>query len=199
MPIGVDLDEVLAPLIAHHCAFLNRKYGKSLAEADFCSYKFHEIYGVTLEQGVDDFYEFAQTPAYAEIEPYSEALAGVSELASLDELHVITSRQYFLQSHTCAWIHKHFKGKFSSIDFGNSFSKEGKKTSKAELCNRNNIWLLIEDNEKYALEVSRDIPVILFDKPWNRTLEARNITRAFNWRDIVDISREFATNPSSLF
>lgn len=190
MPIGVDLDEVLAPLVHHHCSFLNTKYGKSLEEKDFLSYRFWEVYGCTREQAITDFYEFCETEEFRNIEPYPEAMAGVRELASVDSLHVITSRQDFLRKHTIAWIDKYFPGRFSGIDFGNSFNKEGTKTRKRELCARNNIWLLIEDNATYAREVAVYIPVILVDRPWNQGVYDITIRRAHSWREIVDISRE---------
>jgi len=199
MPIGIDLDEVISPLISPHCLFLNKKYGCNLTEADFHTYDFWNHYSVTMEQAVKDFYEFTESEFFQQIEPFAEAKPQLERLAKLDALHVITARQDFLKRVTMDFIQSNFPGVFSKIDFGNFFGKTGKRTEKTELCYRNNIYLLVEDDPKHIVRVARDIPVIVFDKPWNRNLEmARNTIRAYNWQDIGDITQEFLTNPGFL-
>jgi uncharacterized HAD superfamily protein len=195
MAIGVDLDEVVWPLLKHHCLFLNKKYGKNLVESDFFSYLFPEVYGATQERATEDFYEFTETEFFTSIKPFEGSFKGLKELKKLDNLVAVTSRQNYLQEHTRKEIQRYFPNTFSKIVFGNSFSKTGKNISKRKLCDRENVWLLLEDIPNYALEVSKDIPVILFDKHWNKDVQGENIIRAYGWRDATDIARELATNP----
>jgi len=195
MVIGVDLDEVVWPLLKHHCLFLNQKYNLNLKESDFYTYKFWDIYGVTREKAIEDFYEFTETEFFRSIKPFNDSFEGLKELKKLDELVGVTSRQDYLQEHTRKEIKKYFPNIFSKIIFGNSLSKTGVNISKRDICDGENVWLLLEDMRTYALEVSKDIPVILFDKYWNKDVEGDNIIRAYNWEDITNIARELATNP----
>ena len=168
MVIGVDCDEVIFPLIPHHCIFLNKKYNLNLDWKKFTSYNFWEHYGRTRGQAIDDFKDFTNTDEFMKVMPIEGAVEGIRELKKLDDLYIITSRTDELNDKTHKWLEEHFNGIFSGVVFGNIFSTSGrKKIQKRQLCNENNISLLLEDHYDYALDVSRDVPVILFDKPWN--------------------------------
>lgn len=196
MPIGFDLDEVLAPLLEHHCQFLCRKYNRRINPQEFYSYNFWEHYGVSKDQAVADFYEFYESPFFKDIRPFQEARRELEKIAEIDSMHIITARQNYLEQITREFIKTYFEGLFKKIDFGNHFGKEGQSFSKRELCFKNNIWVLVEDDPKHIIPVSKDIPVVFPDKPWNRLLSGRNRIRAYNWQDIGNIIRELATNPS---
>lgn len=199
MPIGFDLDEVIAPLLRHHCLYLNHKYHCELSEGDFSTYDFWNHYQATREQAVKDFFEFCETDFFHSIKPFKEARPILEKLSKLERLHVITARQDFLQPVTRAFVHRNFPGIFSKIDFGNYFGKVGAHITKAELCEKNGIYLLVEDDPKHIIPVSEDIPVVMLDRPWNQHVGCgRNIIRAYNWRDIGEIVQEFIFNPSSL-
>lgn len=191
MIIGVDLDEVLVPTTSLHCRFLNRKYGFHLKQRDVVHYDFWDIYGGTREEAIRDFMEFSITRAFRHMKPYVGAVKGVKQLREIGVLHVITSRPDYLKQDTERLIREYFNGYFAGIDNGNHFSFEGESVTKRELCRRNNIDLLVDDNERYALEVSQDIPVILLAKPWNSP-QTGNITRVGNWRGIVSQARKLA-------
>jgi len=198
MPIGFDLDEVLAPLLEHHCKFLSRKYHKRINLQEFYSYNFWEHYGVSKDQAVADFFEFYESSFLKDIRPFRGAREELEQLAKIDSMHIITARQNYLEQVTREFIKTYFDGLFKKIDFGNHFGKEGKSYSKRELCFKNNIWVLVEDDPKHVIPVSKDVPVVVPDKPWNRLLSGRNIIRAYNWRDIGNIIEGLATNPSFL-
>jgi uncharacterized HAD superfamily protein len=46
--------------------------------------------------------------------------------------------------------------------------------------------LIVEDSLEDALEWSQKVKnVLIYDQPWNRTLNVRNLTkRVYNWKDI---------------
>ncbi len=197
MPIGFDLDEVIAPLLRYHCLYLNQKYSCNISEKDFITYNFWNHYQATQEQAIKDFFEFCETDFFHSIQPFKEARPVLERLSKLEKLHVITARQDFLQPVTRAFVHRNFPRIFSKIDFGNYFGKKGSHITKSELCDRNNIYLLVEDDPKHILPVSKGIPVVMLDKPWNQNVQpSRNIIRAYNWQDIGEIVQEFLVNPN---
>jgi uncharacterized HAD superfamily protein len=201
MAIGIDLDGVVFPIVPAVCEFLNKKHLLNLKEEDFVNYNFwenlaYQINGVqaTEQQAKDDFYEFIKTHEFRKIRPYSGAIKGVYELRKLDWIISVTSRQNELQNHT-RWQLGYFAPKaFSDIVFGNHYSNNSSPSiSKQQLCRDNNVCLLMEDNLDYALEVSQDIPVILFRKPYNEkfnTLEGSNIRIVPNWEEAVIAAKE---------
>lgn len=202
MPIGIDIDEVLFPLVRHICPFLNRKYGINLEESQFLSYRFEEnpnylINGVqaTKHQAVDDFYEFIQTPEFKSIKPFPEAARAVYELKQLDWIIAVTSRQdeLDLRDHT-KWQLEHFFPKtFQDVVFGNQHAKNlSPSISKQQLCQENYVSLLLEDNLEYASAVSHDIPVILFRKFWNKDVDrmnAPNIHPVSGWDEVFPTAK----------
>ncbi|MGD2072686.1 MAG: hypothetical protein PVG65_04270 [Candidatus Thorarchaeota archaeon] len=191
MAIGVDIDEVLVPMLEYHCQFLNRKHGLNLTKKDFYSYNFWEVYNVTKKQAIEDFLEFAETEECEEMQPFLGALKGVDELKEFRELYVITSRQLGIKDMTDRWLDRHFPGRFSKRFFGNSYNLElGKTHSKLELCKKNNIEVMIEDSPKNASEVASEIPVVLFDKPWNQNVNGELIYRVYGWEEIVKKTKQ---------
>lgn len=191
MAIGVDLDEVVYPLVSTHCLFLNKKYNLNLCEEDFTTYDFWNHYDATREQAINDFYELTDTELFMQARPLAGAKEGVIQLRKLDQLYIVTARQHAIEERTLVWINEHFPNTFSKVVFGNHFSKDGVSKPKSQLCKENGITLLIDDQIRYAQEVSKSIPVILKDRPWNRSYECeRNVTRARNWPEIVSISEK---------
>jgi uncharacterized HAD superfamily protein len=189
MAIGIDCDEVIFPLLPNHCIFLNKKHGINLDWNNFTTYNFWEHYNGTREQAVQDFVEFTSTDEFMRTMPIPGSQEGVGELRKLDELYLITSRTDKLRDKTQEWLDTHFPNLFSRLVFGNAFSNgEHKKTSKRQLCHENGVGLLLEDHYDYALDVSQDIPVLLFDRPWNRKYSSenpRNIIRVKSWNQSV--------------
>lgn len=202
MAIGIDLDEILFPFVPHLCGFLNFKYDLNLSEKDFFSYQFWKVYNVPMQQTITDIDEFCETKAFKRIEPFPFAREGLKQLKELDDLAVVTSRNSFRKKHTENQIEHFFPGLFSKIVFGNAFSNHEEETTKRELCSKNNIWLMIEDCFSYALDISKDIPVIVPGKPWNLDVYGSNMLRLNDsenfWLRIPLVARELDRNPYCL-
>ena len=60
------------------------------------------------------------------------------------------------------------------------------KKSKAQVCKSLGVDVFIEDALEHALPLANNgIPVLLFDRPWNRGQEPANTTRVFSWSGIL--------------
>lgn len=62
---------------------------------------------------------------------------------------------------------------------------------KVSACVSNKIDIMIEDNPKHILSVSKHIPVICYDNRYNQECVGKNITRCFSWYDIYDKINQF--------
>ncbi len=66
-------------------------------------------------------------------------------------------------------------------------NKNGKKVTKADICLREGIECIIEDNGKYATEcVEKGIRAYLFNRPWNTNFLDPRLVRIESWREILE-------------
>lgn len=59
------------------------------------------------------------------------------------------------------------------------------KGSKLPYCLENKIDIMVEDSPRNILEISKKIPVLCFDNPYNKNIEGNNITRVYSWYDVL--------------
>jgi uncharacterized HAD superfamily protein len=187
MIIGVDLDEVLADLLAQFLKFYNAKHNTHFERNQFLSYRWWETIGGTHKEAIDEYYEFWASAYPKDIEPVAGSVEAIKALCANHTLFLITSRQHVFRSGTEEWLNSHFPNQFSKIFFTNHNAKEGRAQSKAEICRVHGVQLLIEDDIDHATECAAEgIPVLLLDAPWNRkpSLPA-GITAVSSWRQIL--------------
>ena len=63
--------------------------------------------------------------------------------------------------------------------------------TKLEDCNRLGIDIMIEDKPTNILSVSKSIPVICYDQPYNKEIIKENIYRCYSWYDIYKFLKAF--------
>ncbi|ETO30819.1 hypothetical protein RFI_06303 [Reticulomyxa filosa] len=177
---------------------------------------FNEVWGCSVEEAtrvVDEFLD-SETFQKDHIEIIPGAFEVLNKLKDKYDFVVVTSRQAKLEKLTRAWVRKHYPGIFKDIRLGNHFSSQGKKLSKAEMCNQIGASVLIDDSIQYTAEcaqfmkhvnclicffflgsrsrcafVSIKQKVILFDwngsYQWNKKeIEHKNIVRLKTWEEI---------------
>ncbi len=187
MKIGVDVDDVLAnfmfPLVDYH----NTTYGTNFVRDDFTSFNLRETWGGTPAEAIDKVFRFYDSPEFHHIEVVDGAIEALEILKKNHDLSVVTARPEILRTKTIDWIERHFPNTFSEIHIANKFSKTGPQLTKVEICNQNNIHLLIDDSIENALQcVNAERKILLLDRPWNQHPELpTNITRVFSWDEII--------------
>lgn len=142
-----------------------------LSSTTFFSYRFCEVWGGTDADSTIIVEAFFASP-YFNLPLVPGAVAGLAALkAAGHDLHVVTSRQLFLEPMTRAWLSAHFGSVFTSAHFGNHWGKVGAKVSKPELCKKIGATLIIDDSVEYCRGCdSEGIAAILFgDFAWNQT------------------------------
>ena len=60
------------------------------------------------------------------------------------------------------------------------------KKEKVSACETFDVDLMIDDNPKHILQLSKRIPVICYDARYNKQCEGKNIIRCYCWYDIYD-------------
>lgn len=191
MLIGIDLDDVLADHMSALVAFHNKAYGTLLRAEDFRTFRFWETWGGTQEEAIQKIHRFYATDDFNRLQPVSGAVEGIETLRRRHELTVITGRTESVIESTHRWLEQHFPGTFSGVHFTNHYPLSGRPgQSKATICRALGVHLLVEDALDHLAECRESgIPVLLFDRPWNRAGISsdveQHVTRIFSWPEIV--------------
>ena len=79
----------------------------------------------------------------------------------------------------------------NGIPYNEIIAGSGKK---AEKVIKNNIDVMIEDKASNVEAISKIIPVLCFDAPYNLSVEGDNITRVYSWYQIYKYFIDLAKN-----
>lgn len=187
MRIGVDIDDVLADFVPSFITYVNSVKGTSFTKEQLYSYYIPVLLGGTAQQSKELIFDFYNDASFENISPLKHSQDAISTLSKKHKLTLITARPDFLKSKTLNWIQKHYQTAFSDIHFSyNHYSKYG-KLKKYEICQKENINILIEDSPEYAKEVARlGKEAYLIDAPWNKTKSLpKNVKRVKTWKTIL--------------
>ena len=66
--------------------------------------------------------------------------------------------------------------------------------SKEVICENKKIDIMIDDEEKNIIPISKNIPVICFDAHYNRKVKGPNVIRCYTWYDILTKIERFDKN-----
>lgn len=186
MKIGVDLDDVLIDYMGGFCNFYNRKYGTNFSIEDFKSHNIWETIGGSKLRAVLLVNFFYYSKLFDEIKLMDGAREAIKKLSEDNDLPIVTARFKHFRKKTKRFIKKIFDGGIEKVFYTGFYNPTGK----LDLCKKEGIDLLIEDNPHYAMSCADEgINVFLFDRPWNRDFneqEYENITRVKTWNEILE-------------
>ena len=187
MKIGIDIDGVLTDELKFIIDF-----GIEYFKTRNIDYKLHkDIYDsektfeVTKEQWANFWKEHIfnyskNTP----IRPF--AAEAINKLKNKDnEIVIITARYYttyenenkkIMQNIVKEWLDK------NNVIYDEIIFSE----NKLQVCKKLDINIMIEDKPENILSISKEIPVICYDHPYNQKLSNANIIRCHDWYEIFE-------------
>lgn len=186
MRIGVDIDGVLNDIGQWHysCGFkfcmdnnINRGFNpyeyfmeKQFFLTDKENYKFWREY-------IFDLMVSIPTRPYAAkiINLLREKGHEIIILSARDNRYLTNQYANTMNFYIEQWLIK------NNIEYDEILTGPGNKKDK---CLENKIDIMIEDKKENVLEISRHIPVLCFDAPYNKDITNQNITRVFSWYQI---------------
>lgn len=183
LKIGVDIDGVLANIVDRMLPLLARECGRRVVEDDIVCYEFTTALNISDERVAALLDELIADGHYEAAPPVTGAVQGLEAL-SHHQLWLVTSRPERARDQTVRWLQRH-RVPFHEL----VFAQAGRKARNGE-----GFDLFVEDNLDTALALSREsIPVLLFDRPWNRqpTLP-ENVERVRGWGDIAIAAERWA-------
>ncbi len=188
MKIAIDIDEVLARGLATYLNYFNETYGTSFSEADFGpEKKFWDVLGVTEEDvaGVEAHYRASKHSKDWLLVPGAQQ--AIAQLARRHELVIISNRQPAGHEPTRTWLTKNFGTAFSEVYFTEAERVGDKRPTKAEICIRIGVDVLVEDElPEVAACTEHGITVVLFDTVSNQGFEHKDVVRVHNWSEATE-------------
>lgn len=172
---GIDIDgTVTCPkaLIPH----INAGFNLNITLDDLTEYEITECLNIPKE----DFYKwFIQTEPkiYAESPLADGAKLVLSKWLHQHELYFISARSNTLFDVTKTWFHQH-EINYDHIELIGSHDK-------VSTAKKHRVDLFFEDKHDNAVAISEElnIPVILFDTPYNRKPSPENVIRVQHWNE----------------
>ncbi len=192
MNIGVDVDGVLLDTPSFLQEYGRRFFHRAPVRVDACGIR--EMYGVNDLQvfffGLRWF-----LPFYCrKYPPYPEAAQVYEDLRKEGhDIYQITARSAATSKHFLGYLSRKFLIQWLQI---NHFfyhvlilcDEADAPMQKLDHCLENNVDVMIDDNPTTAqLLADHGIQVLLYDAPYNQTLQGEGITRVKNWNEIENI------------
>jgi uncharacterized HAD superfamily protein len=184
MKIGVDIDDTLLHAFEDFLNFYNEQNKTSFQKENNTSdKKFHEFLGITKKELISWYIEYDKHDRSNNLHPIEGAKEVLKELVSKHEFVLITAREEFLAEKTKRIVDKHY----SDFNFRIVFNKHGIKLDKGEICLREGVKIMIDDDIDNAFNcVSKGIKVIMLNKPWNRGRQHKDLIRVDNWGQVLE-------------
>lgn len=186
---GIDLDGVCFDW-QYFVDWHNSVYLTSFTKEEFLNPDFPERFDVplsVLHKRVDKMYK---TVGIRNLLPAVGSVKGVRELAGLGKTSIITARPPISQEDTLYWIKAYYhQGINGNIHFSKNHhfpSTTSHLPTKAEICIREGIDYLFEDDLKHAIPCADvGVQILLFHYHGNSLAKHKNIHRVYSWQETV--------------
>jgi uncharacterized protein len=156
--------------------FLNKAFQLDLAYEDITEYDLNPFINISKKAFAEWFAEH-EPAIYAESLLSEGAKEVLTEWADVADLYFISARHNNLLEITEDWFHKN-KVLFNQIELIGSHDK-------VETAKKFEVDLFFEDKHDNAVSIANEcnIPVILFDTPYNRMPTHAHVIRVYSWKE----------------
>jgi uncharacterized protein len=183
--IGIDIDDVLIHSLESFLYFFNKKYNTDIKKTECVSNKrFHECLNISKEKLLLLYSEYEKLEMPMEVRKIEGAEKALNKIKTECDFILITARPKKIKKKTYEILNKHYP----EHNFKVFFTKDNlEKKGKGEICIREGVSLMIDDDWKNALDCAKkEIKVFLLDNPWNRGVVHENIIRVYSWDEILE-------------
>lgn len=191
LTIAYALNEILADYVNTLLAWHNREYGTNLTRDQISEYEFWKFFECSKEESDRRIHEFYETLDFHNMLPVKGAQDGIEKLPEHDTI-IITPMSKSIEDKTEAWLNYFFPYKFYEIYYNEEWSKSESNNSKADICSKLEVDILVEHNTQHAEGCADNgIFVILKCCPWNQREELDGVMRLTSWPQIVNKINEY--------
>ncbi len=191
--IGIDIDGTLSDTIWAALAEVRKRYGDVMDFSQWKTWNPHEIpelqaMGITtIEHTIDLLYAILREWWDQAVWPIDGSIDWIMRFQSLGkELIALSGRMDDSRPYTTWWLEQYFPWVFQKVLLTDHDTP--KQVEKYVVARQYGIWLMIEDNAHYAINLAKNgIPTILLEAPWNIDIDTSaypDIYRVKDWREL---------------
>ncbi len=175
MKIGVDIDGVVANFVASFIPLVQQRLGLTLREEDIYVHDLYLVLGILPDTAM----KLIRDTIRCDLEPYPGAIRGLSRLRQRHEVTLVTARPPDMTDITEKWLARRKVPHDHLLHF-----EEGLKHKHQYAFD-----VFVDDHLREAFGFVNRVPhIIIFDHPWNRTLNLGGLfKRARDWHEVVSI------------
>ncbi len=185
MRIGIDLDDVLADSLPHFLRAFNQRFGFKIDLAD-AAWRMFRRYPQIPRQEINGFFSELIEGGFFASRPLLPGAREAVERLSDDGHHlvIVTGRAPQDEAITRNWLNqvgltRHFSGLLHQ-------GIEAVGRYKSEAASELQLDLFIEDELAVAIAIAEaDVPVLLYDQPWNQGTLSDNVRRVRSWTEAL--------------
>lgn len=192
MNIGIDIDNTITntlPILKKYCKMYNEKEVRrnlKMHEKGFASYN---LYDWTQEENMGFCTKYLE-----EVVLQAKVKENAKEIIKKlkkdgNKINIISSRIQPMFKTPYETTEKYLKEKgikYDKLLVGS--------VDKRKFCIENNIEIMIEDEPHYIMQISKEIPVIVFEEDYNQECEGNNIIKVHNWNEVYEIIEKLKEN-----
>lgn len=180
MKIGIDIDNTITdtlPILKQYCKKYNEEVVKRNLKENEEGYTSYTLYDWTKEEN-DGFCENYLPEAMKQVKTKRGAVEIIQKLKEKNDIYIITARSEKRYEMTRVFLQaNHIPYDNLMIDCKN----------KAEVCKKNGIEVMIEDEPPHIESISNCIPVIVFEEPYNKNCKGDNVYKVKSWNEVYPI------------
>ncbi len=185
--IGFDLDDVLLDMSDLILTHLNTQLNKNISKEDLTTFHYiEEVFGLN-EDETNKYMEYLYSDAgHKNVRPVTGAVESISRIGKNNEIYIVTAKPDTLEKNTKEWLNSHFLPVFKDVHFTNQYMSKKIQKRKSDICEAMGIQIFVDDSLSNAKDISSvNIPVLLFDTPWNQTDVLPDLVkRVYSWDEI---------------
>lgn len=187
--LGIDIDGTITDP-ATFIPFLNKAFNKNLLFSEITQYDLSPLYGISVEQFFSWLHE-NEGEIYAQASLAEHAIDVLSKLYKQHKLYYISARSERHFQLTQHWFSQ-FNVPYHHIELIGSHDK-------INVAKKHEIDLFFEDKLDNANDLAEElqIPVILFNTPYNQGSTHPAVKRTEHWREAEQLIFELSRDKSS--
>jgi uncharacterized HAD superfamily protein len=187
MKIGIDIDDVVVEFVKGFCEFFNKLKNTNYVFEDVYTYNLKKLVNISKEEEINLIKDFNKSEKFFNLDFVKGAKENIFDLEEKNKIFFITSRPLEIEKITNDFFERNFPKNNFEIHFSCEKWGNGEGKTKGEICLDLGIEVIIEDNEKFALECAeKGIKSFLLDKPWNQDyVKHENIIKVKNWKELM--------------
>ncbi len=198
IPVYIDFDDVLCESARRLAEICGARYGKPVAFEDIYSFDLNKSFGLDASEQQDLFALFHDEEMLASIPPIPDAIAGMQAWAAAGcRIEIVTGRPPVTHAVSCAWLDAHAVP-FHGITFVDKYRRGHENVDGVRQCTLEEVpdttyALAVDDAPEMIafLAENTDWDLILFDRPWNRSLDVETlragVRRCCSWPDLQTV------------